>query len=100
MRTTSQRRPIATLTFSLRLATSCSAIQVRAGSSRGRLASRDRMYRQNFVLLARDFLDALTGCHVKWLRAGLGFIFGNHLVDFVHVGACWIVFEKRRITVR
>ncbi len=38
--------------------------------------------------------------HVKWLRAGLGFIFGNHFVHFFHVGGCRIVFEKRCIAVR
>ncbi len=48
----------------------------------GRLAACDGMNHQDFVLLARDFLEAFTGRHVKWLRAGLGFIFGNH---FVHL---------------
>ncbi len=48
----------------------------------GRLAACDGMNHQDFVLLARDFLEAFTGRHVKWLRAGLGFIFGNH---FVHI---------------
>jgi hypothetical protein len=33
------------------------------------------------------------------LCAGLGFIFGNHFVHFIHVGGCRIVFEKRGITV-
>jgi len=33
------------------------------------------MNHQDFVLVARDFLDAFTGCHVKRLRTGLPFIF-------------------------
>jgi hypothetical protein len=32
------------------------------------------MNHQDFVLLARNFPEAFTGRHVKWLRAGLGFI--------------------------
>jgi len=64
-----------------------------------RLAACDGMNHQNFVLLARDFLDAFAGCHVKRLRAGLGFILGNHSVHFIHVGGCGIVFEKRGIAV-
>src|SRR5882724_118500 len=63
----------------------------------GPLTARDGMYHQDFILLARDFLDAFTGSHVKWLRTGLGFIFGNYLVHFLHIGSCRIVFEKRRI---
>jgi len=30
------------------------------------------MNHQDFVLIARDFLDAFTGRHIKRLRAGLG----------------------------
>ncbi len=65
-----------------------------------RLAARDGMNHQDFVLLARDLLEAFTGRHVKRLRAGLGFIFGNQFVHFFHVGSCRIVFEKRCIAVR
>src|SRR5882672_5571204 len=61
------------------------------------LTASDGMYHQDFILLARDFLDAFTGSHVKWLRTGLGFIFGNYVVHFLHIGSCRIVFEKRRI---
>src|ERR1700730_16046509 len=61
------------------------------------LAASNGVYHQDFILVARDFIDAFTGCHVKWLRAGLGFIFGNHLVHFFHFGSCRIVFEKCRI---
>ncbi len=65
-----------------------------------RLAARDGMNHQDFALLGGDFPDALTGGHIKWLRSGLGFIFGNHPVYFVHVGGCRIVFEKRGIAMR
>src|ERR1700731_3018239 len=74
-------------------------LAVASAATNGKLATRDGMNHQDFVLLARNFLDAFTGCHVKWLRAGLGLIFGNHLVHFPHVGSCWIVFEKCRIAV-
>src|SRR5712692_9760790 len=66
-------------------------------AANARLATCDGMNHQDFVLLARDFLEAFTGRHVKWLRAGLGFILGDHFVYFFHVGGCRIVFEKRRI---
>jgi hypothetical protein len=36
------------------------------------LAARDGMNHQDFALLARDFPDAFTSGHIKWLRAGLG----------------------------
>ena len=61
----------------------------------GRLAARDGMNHQDFALLAGSFADAFTSGHIKWLGAGLGFIFGNHPVYFVHVGSCRIVFKKR-----
>jgi len=48
------------------------------------VAARDGMNHQDFA---------------KRLRAGLGFMFGNHPVYFVHVGGCRIVFKKRGITV-
>src|SRR5713101_7966533 len=64
-----------------------------------RLAACDGMNHQDLVLLARDFLEAFTGRYIKWLRAGLGFIFGNHFVHFFHVSGCRIVFEKRCIAV-
>ena len=48
--------------------------RVVSAAASARLAPCDRMNHQDFVLLARDFLDAFTGRHVKWLRAGLGFI--------------------------
>src|SRR5436309_4161031 len=63
-------------------------------------AACDGVNHQNFVLLARDFLEAFTGRHVKRLCAGLGFIIGNQFVHFFHVRGCRIVFEKRRIAVR
>ncbi len=45
-----------------------------AAAASGRLAARDGMNHQDFVLLARDFLDAFTACHVKRLRTqNLGF---------------------------
>src|SRR5882762_9348107 len=75
------------------------ASRVVSGAASARLAACDGMNHQNFVLLARDFLDAFAGRHVKWLRAGLGFISGNHLVHFFHVSGCRIVFKKRLITV-
>ena len=53
------------------------------------------MNHQDFALLAGSFADAFTSGHIKWLGAGLGFIFGNHPVYFVHVGSCRIVFKKR-----
>src|SRR5712664_2188979 len=53
-----------------------------------RSAACDGMNHQDLVLLARDFLEAFTGRHVKRLRAGLGFILGNHFVHFFHVGGC------------
>jgi hypothetical protein len=60
----------------------------------GQITARDGMNHQDFALLARDFPDAFTGRHVKWLRTSLSFIFGNHPVYFVHVGRCRIVLEK------
>jgi hypothetical protein len=57
------------------------------------------MNHQDFALLAGSFADAFTSGHIKWLGAGLGFIFGNHPIYFVHVGGCRIVFKKRGITV-
>src|SRR6266702_8188007 len=63
-------------------------------------AACDGVNHQNFVLLARDFLEAFTGRHVKRLCAGLGFILGNQFVHFFHVGGCRIVFEKCCIAVR
>src|SRR4030095_13788276 len=50
------------------------------------LAACDGMNHQNFVLFAAHFLDAFAGGHVEWLGARLGFIFGNHPVDFIHIG--------------
>src|SRR5229473_363203 len=82
------------------LTKSHTASRVVSAAASGRLAACDGMNHQNFVLLARDFLEAFTGRHVKWLRAGLRFIFGNHLVHFFHVNGCRIVFEKRSIAVR
>src|SRR6266516_37529 len=64
------------------------------------LTACDGMNHQDFILLARDFLEAFTGRHVKWLRAGLGFILGNQFVHFFHVGGCRIVFEKSCIAAR
>jgi hypothetical protein len=55
------------------------------------------MNHQDFVLVARDFLDAFTGGHIKRLRTGSGFILGKHSIHFVHVGGSRIVFEKRHI---
>src|SRR5262249_8642186 len=63
-------------------------------------ASGDGMNHQDFLLLAGDSLDALTGCHVKRLRTGLSFVFGNHAVHFFHVGGFRIVFKKRGIATR
>src|SRR6266852_348161 len=64
------------------------------------LTACDGMNHQDFILLARNLLYAFTGRHVKWLRAGLGFVLGNHSVYFFHVGGFGIVFEKCRIAVR
>jgi hypothetical protein len=64
-----------------------------------RLAARDGMNHQDFVLVTRDFLEAFAGRHIKRLRTGLGFIFGNHPVYFVHVSGGRIVFEKCGIAV-
>src|SRR5258708_1406902 len=75
------------------------ASRVLSAAAIARLAACDGMNHQNFVLLARDFLDAFAGRHVKWLRAGLGFISGNHLVHFFHVTSCRILFNKRLIPV-
>src|SRR6266853_2421379 len=58
------------------------------------------MNHQDFILLARNLLYAFTGRHVKWLRAGLGFVLGNHSIYFFHVGGFGIVFEKCRIAAR
>src|SRR6266849_1388677 len=71
-----------------------------SAAASGRLAARDGMNHQDFVLLARDFREAFAGRHVKWLSAGLGFIFGNHVVHFFHVSGCRIVFKKCLITLR
>src|SRR5260370_34023091 len=60
-----------------------------------RLAACDGMNHQDFVLLARDFPEAFTGRHVKWLRAGLGFILGNQFVHFFHVGGFPLLFGER-----
>src|SRR5216683_5178606 len=43
--------------------------------------------------------NSLHNSGVKWLRAGLAFVFGNQFVDFFDVGGCRIVFEKRCIAV-
>src|SRR5260370_42334223 len=51
-----------------------------------RSATCDGMNHQDFVLLARGFLGAFTGCHGKRPRPRLGFILGNHSVHFVHGG--------------
>ena len=67
--------------------------------SLARLATCDGVNHQDFSLFARDFLDAFTCRHVERLRAGLGFIFGNNPVYFVHVGRFQIVFEKCPIAV-
>src|SRR5882724_2748296 len=64
------------------------------------LTACDGMNHQDFVLLARDSLEAFTGRHVKWLQAGLGFILGNQFVHFFHVGGCRIIFEQCCIAVR
>ena len=48
-----------------------------AAAASGRLAARDGMNHQDFILLARDFLDAFTGFHAERLCSGLGFILGN-----------------------
>src|SRR5215469_9723346 len=63
-------------------------------------AARDGMNHQDFVLLTGDFLNAFTRGHVKRLRAGLGLIFRDHPVHFVHVGGGRIVFEKCGIAAR
>ena len=63
------------------------------------LAASDGMNHQDFALLAGNFADAFARGHVKRLRAGLDFIFGDHPVYFVHVGCGRIVFEKCRIAV-
>src|SRR6266478_1974675 len=73
--------------------------RVRCLGSLVRLAARDGMNHQDFALFARNFLDAFTCRHVEWLRTGLGFIFGNYPVYFVHVGGGRIVFEKCCIAV-
>src|SRR5258707_3834020 len=44
---------------------------VLSAAASGRLAARDGLNHQNFVLLTGDFLDAFAGCHVERLRAGL-----------------------------
>src|SRR6266704_6499190 len=64
------------------------------------LTACDGVNHQDFILLARDSLEAFTGRHIKWLRAGLGFILGNQFVHFVHVGGCRIIFEKSCIAAR
>jgi len=48
--------------------------RVVSAAAKVRLAACDGMNPQDFVLLAHDFFEAFTGRHVKWLRAGLGFI--------------------------
>src|SRR5260370_34064083 len=70
-----------------------------SAAASARSAACDGMNHQDFVLLARNFLEAFTACHVKWLRAGLGFILGNQFVHFFHVSSCRIVFEKCGIAV-
>src|SRR5713226_972396 len=90
----------ASVRFSPRPTKSYAAARVVSVAASARLAACDGMNHQDFVLLARDFLEAFTGRHVKWLRAGLGFILGNHFVHFFHVGGCRIVFEKRCIAAR
>src|SRR5712664_842425 len=89
----------ASVRFSPMPAKSYTASGVVSVAASARSAACDGMNHQDLVLLARDFLEAFTGRHVKWLRAGLGFILGNHFVHFFHVGGCRIVFEKRCITV-
>src|SRR6266403_780458 len=74
--------------------------RVVSAAASARLAACDRMNHQDFVLLARDFLDAFTGFHVKRLCSGFRFILRNHSVHFFHVSGCRIVLEKRRIAVR
>src|SRR5713226_1985276 len=88
----------ASVRFSQRSLTLPAGIVSPAASAR--LAACDGMNHQDFVLLARDLLEAFTGRHVKWLRAGLGFVLGNQFVHFFHVGGCRIVFEKCGIAVR
>jgi len=56
------------------------------------------MNHQDFVLLARDFLDAFAACHVKRLCSGLGFILAITLFTS-SMSALPIVFEKRLIAV-
>jgi hypothetical protein len=71
----------------------------RALGSPGRLAACDGMNHQDFVLPARDFLNAFTGRHIERLRTGLGFIFGNYPVHLFHIGGGRIVFEQCGIAV-
>src|SRR6266850_2511820 len=89
----------ASVRFSPMPTKSYTASGVVSAAASARLAACDGMNHQDFVLLARDLLEAFTGRHVKWLSAGLGFILGNHFVHFFHVGGCRIVFEKRCIVV-
>ena len=57
------------------------------------------MNHQDFALLAGDAVEAFPSCHVKGLCPCLGFIFGNHLIDFLHVGTIRIVLEECGIAV-
>src|ERR1700693_2298462 len=98
IQTTALAEPDATVVLNPTL--KMSSATSRGGQRRSvRLAACDGVNHQDFVLLARDFLDAFTGRHVKRLRAGLGFVFGDYLVHFFHVDRCWIVFEKHPIAV-
>src|SRR5206468_8725068 len=46
------------------------------------LTACDGMNHQDFILLARDSLEAFTGRHIKRLCTCLGFILGNQFVHF------------------
>jgi hypothetical protein len=64
------------------------------------LAACDGVDHQNFALLPAYFFDTFAGRHIEWLGARLRLIFGNHPINFVHVGRRWIIFEKRRVAMR
>src|SRR5260370_28375510 len=64
------------------------------------LTACDGMNHQDFILRARNFLYAFTGRHVKWLRAGLGFVLGNDSLYFFHLGGFGILFVKVLLSLR
>jgi hypothetical protein len=53
-----------------------------------------------FAVLGHNSPNTFAGGHVKRLRPGFGFIFGNDSVDFRDVDGLWIVFEQSCVCVR